>query len=1186
MIGFIPDRQDKTAGQETEGTPGSDASRISRPEKDLTGVAEAQPVQPNSGESVGPETEDELIKTDILDALGELRRMIGARPGDNPNPRVPELAREVAAIFKLAKNPSPEQKQNYLENLNAAQKRLFDIDTELRGILSPAGEPSSPPESGPKPLTPEQANRELDAIGSRISGLFARGSGAERDRKVDEVPALAEELETVARGLAQLKATPLTENFPDETAQRVHEEALAGFTEDIETIRAILQRTIDKGERVPEISGAQPESSGETEDDVEKLREEIRGVAREAGEELDAALAAHPSDEELNNMRVALIGITVHFSLDRPLGVMVGDARQSYITGLAGARDALTQMREDMKRRVETLTSDARAGDGARPDAATSGEETPPSPGRGWLPGFLRRKGAETAGGEEPAKEGGETAPERKNSREDKPVLKILSPEEAKGLGERLNGSRTALGQAKRGNHGKALRKAYKKHFALTEFFKRDEVRPKAEDIDNAEKQESFVQNAVEMLGLSREEALAVYKQEALKDRYDRDRNEIGKNIFDEKAEGIYKLFEQRYGVDRSTWTDENRAELSQQLVPLRADLYQVLVVRENQALRDMEAKGTGARAAEIFKKSVLPYMSKHRYARMAATTVLLTGVYAMTPGVGLGAVGLYAGQRVIRTITGVAGAVGIGKGWDVSLGKVFKKYTIDPYREKMAKRAETFQGDISQEDEEYQKISKSIKNNERVALAFKLAVMIAGGAYVGSALGDYIYSHSGLNLNDQVPSSGRGTPGRGGANDGLDGKSAAGTAGGGRGGNMPQEQGAPANASGRGTLPGAEQRGAGAGNAGAPASDATMPGKVAGVVEPKVGVAKALESVDIQKGDSFWRLEYEHLEKQLDSLKGNPEALKAKFNLSPEDLQDKVKVRHALDARTAEILNKQGYIRADGTEVRIRLEPGARAVFDADDKVTIEHGHTYEWQPETETPLRPESGAPADHAAPEDLTKVKTVGPGEVEPVSKSELSSPELQGDAMSASLSHEPGLAGEVSRNLDSYLQTHNVRLSNWEEHQAANYYVTEFIKAHPGPFGVNAGGNLNAEQVARLMENPEIMQNAINYAKQCTFLERSCGFGPGQLRSSAFMDLRQVSLQEFLRHFPDKFGNLENWGHRVEKFSLLDGRKAPLDIGKMHDNLAKLVHDQMELPLRPQDMDKWSMSQFLDWFVKNH
>ena len=84
----------------------------------------------------------------------------------------------------------------------------------------------------------------------------------------------------------------------------------------------------------------------------------------------------------------------------------------------------------------------------------------------------------------------------------------------------------------------------------------------------------------------------------------------------------------------------------------------------------------------------------------------------------------------------------------------------------------------------------------------------------------------------------------------------------------------------------------------------------------------------------------------------------------------------------------------------------------------------------------------------------------------------------------------------------------------------------------------------------------------------------------------MDLRQVSLQEFLRHFPDKFGNLENWGHRVEKFSLLDGRKAPLDIGKMHDNLAKLVHDQMELPLRPQDMDKWSMSQFLDWFVKNH
>ncbi len=1111
---FIPEATPSSpevpSAAETQ-TPTADAVPGSAEAKTLTPTVGEGVVEPEISAGAKPEPTPETapseetegaIKTKILSGLQELNKLIGTS-GRYSDPRIEELMREMLRIHKLIKSPTKEQKADYLDILKDAEKRILDIESEVKEILSTPGERARTPENEPKSITPEQAGRELDQIGEQIRDLFARGSVGERDRKIDDVPALKTELEAVALRLKKLKATPLVGEFPDDASKLLHEEALIGFTGDITNSRAILQRTIDRGEQT---ATATPPDSGTTEPTAEST-----------------------------NANTSYISPEVTISRRKPLEIPFLD------------------------------------------QSATAPAEN--NPATDAKRGFWTR----LFGGK--SNESPVVAPEQKEAEREKPVLKVLSAEQAEALASRLDVARASLAEARKGKHKKEWRKAIKSNKGAETLFDIPELKPGAGDLEDAEKQERFIQKATELLGLSKETALAIYRERVLSAEYNRDKDSLGKATYTDKTGEISKRYRDTHGPDFDSWSAEDKAALEQELRSVSADLYQVMVIGESQKFRALEGQGWMGKAWENHGKSTLRYLREHRKARILVTTGLMTGFY-FTTGLGLGALALYATGRVAGAFLAGSAATAANEGYGKLGGKAIdkamtwagNKMFVDPREKELMERARAFQGEASREDEIYQKISKWMEVGKGVTtaatLAPRLMVMLGVGYLTGRGT-SYAFDHLGGLWGGGVDVSTVGgkitpEPGTKGGSTLVENQRGASTA------SQPTGVDTPGRAS-NGNMPG------------------TMPAENnprVTVTEPKVGTVRAPESIDIQKGDSFWKLEQEHLRQQIHSL--TPEELKAKFGLTVDDLDDEAKINHAVDARTLELLKEQGYVKPDGSEVRIRLEPGSKAVFDADGKIKIESGHTYEWSPKSNLPE--EASGPAG-INPAEIHELGQSVPAELPPTLEgtpvgigetSPLANEYVEPYQMPTGYNQ---MEAAISKGLDRYMGGIGEHLLSNAERADVRYFVTQFIHEHPGPFSLEHGApnlspGLRTDTIEDLMQNKSFMQDAVAYSKECSLLENQRGlfrFSPSELRSPEYLSLRKVRVDEFLKNLPEQHGNPENLVGHTAKFKLPSGEKINISLNKGYGVLA----NHMDMNQRFAGGDKigrMSVSEFIKAYEK--
>ncbi len=125
--------------------------------------------------------------------------------------------------------------------------------------------------------------------------------------------------------------------------------------------------------------------------------------------------------------------------------------------------------------------------------------------------------------------------------------------------------------------------------------------------------------------------------------------------------------------------------------------------------------------------------------------------------------------------------------------------------------------------------------------------------------------------------------------------------------------------------------------------SEGVKPAGVSSVIEETKGVGigekpagasaviseKYAELAIIKKGEGVWHAVYRQLE---NNLRENPE----KFGLKSEDLNNTAKIKTILNQQAGKLLVEQGYIKPDGSEIRI-TKPGVKVFLDADNKIKIE---------------------------------------------------------------------------------------------------------------------------------------------------------------------------------------------------------------------------------------------------------
>jgi hypothetical protein len=105
---------------------------------------------------------------------------------------------------------------------------------------------------------------------------------------------------------------------------------------------------------------------------------------------------------------------------------------------------------------------------------------------------------------------------------------------------------------------------------------------------------------------------------------------------------------------------------------------------------------------------------------------------------------------------------------------------------------------------------------------------------------------------------------------------------------------------------------------------------------QPPIG-AQLEELATVKKGEGAWGPVRRQLRAQLTA---HPE----QFGLKPEDLQNGVKVQHALNSRTTQILKELGFIGPKGTTQLGIHPPGTKIFLTENGGLRIEGGHAYDY--------------------------------------------------------------------------------------------------------------------------------------------------------------------------------------------------------------------------------------------------
>ncbi|MEK7635938.1 MAG: hypothetical protein AAB405_02495 [Patescibacteria group bacterium] len=385
------------------------------------------------------------------------------------------------------------------------------------------------------------------------------------------------------------------------------------------------------------------------------------------------------------------------------------------------------------------------------------------------------------------------------------------------------------------------------------------------------------------------------------------------------------------------------------------ADIFQEIIIKEQDGLAKEHIANREPLKQTWFRKLMADYVSMPLWKRVAISSAIATGLFAAGGALGLGGVAAaafiapakFATTRIVRGILGAKMAALTG-----GFVKIYKTRKAEEYRKKeMAVIKDLFGIQIGKIDSEaefrqllagisdgYQKTIKNVNKKHKNASRWAAAAAIgAGGLTAGiltmteldGPLCDLINDKLGFGghkiLSPRVSAESFST-GRVPPPESFSWKEAM----------SPGGPKVPPAEKLFEEMPRLED---------APADLADVsPEKIEKVVEAAVPVENAdhlLDLATVQQGKGIWHAIY----KQLDyKLRHNP----SKFGLTPEDLQDADRVKNVLNNQTGKLLVEQGYVKADGTEIRI-AKPGVKVFLDTDNNIRIEDGGnpTYEWSRE-----------------------------------------------------------------------------------------------------------------------------------------------------------------------------------------------------------------------------------------------
>ncbi|MEK9154762.1 MAG: hypothetical protein AAB596_01695 [Patescibacteria group bacterium] len=320
--------------------------------------------------------------------------------------------------------------------------------------------------------------------------------------------------------------------------------------------------------------------------------------------------------------------------------------------------------------------------------------------------------------------------------------------------------------------------------------------------------------------------------------------------------------------------------------------VFKELVVNENLVLQKEQIEQFPPKEKNIARNMLDWYLNQGKYTRIAISTALVTGAVALSGGFSAvpAAALMFAGQRYVKGAlsVGIGQYVGKGVDWIYSkLGSFDKEKAISKLKTGFSVEK------LAEVENDYHKILEESVGAQRKKLIIKAAAMIASGA--GASIG--------LNMLEQAMPSIKLTAG-----EWLLGK-------------KPEVES------------GVEIE--------HPLSEAYSPDVKTKVAEisAEIRAGHQADLATIKQGEGVWHAVYRQLE---DRLYDDPK----KFGLSQEDLTNAEKIKSVLNRQTNQLLVEQGYIKVDGTEIRI-AKPGVEVLLGDNNEINIKDAgeSTYVWK-------------------------------------------------------------------------------------------------------------------------------------------------------------------------------------------------------------------------------------------------
>ncbi len=231
-------------------------------------------------------------------------------------------------------------------------------------------------------------------------------------------------------------------------------------------------------------------------------------------------------------------------------------------------------------------------------------------------------------------------------------------------------------------------------------------------------------------------------KDSELSEKLKNDKAEYDKN----KIAFGNKLIEEKRGelITKGLSEEKIQAELA---IFKREEVFSKIILEEREKLDELNVESLPPKEKGVFKKGLDWYLKQPKWKKLAISTSLAVGVaFYATPAaiVGAGGVGLYAGQRLIRSVIGGALGKGAGEAWGAydSEEKIEKRREEEKLKLKTGFTFESLNDTLSKMEEKYEDILAKEKSSKRARMIKKAAITMAVAGISSFGMAQYATGH------------------------------------------------------------------------------------------------------------------------------------------------------------------------------------------------------------------------------------------------------------------------------------------------------------------------------------------------------------------------------------------------------------------------------------------------------------